>query len=93
MTWAQGLSDAIGYVGQETLQYAAEMMVDVSEDDVSQHQTWIHAFDESLSQCRAGNKRVLSIVNTYGIHAVTLPSTQRMLEEFRRLYLQEYESR
>jgi len=93
MDWQEALSDAIGYIGQETLEYAVEMMTDASEDDDSLHQTWIRAFDEALSQCRAGNKVVLSVVNRFTVQAGTLPCAQRLIEELQQLYLREYQTR
>jgi hypothetical protein len=94
MTWNEQLSDVFGgMVNQNTLEHAAEMMVDVSEDDEDVHAQYIDLCSVAIAECSAGNDDVLAAINKFGVQATDLGAAWKLIEELKESYVREYESR
>ncbi|WP_203144027.1 hypothetical protein [Marinobacter mangrovi] len=89
--WKENLTDLFkATVIQQTLEEAAELMVDVSEDDSNYHQHCVDTLKESIEQAKNKNEFVISAINTSGYKVSSFAQAEELLNNFLVIYLKEY---
>lgn len=90
--WKTGLADLFGgSVNQQTLKEAAELMVNVSVLDRDYHDECLTMLNEGILAAKAGDKSVMDCINKSGYQVSTTPEAAKLLDDFREIYLKEYE--
>lgn len=78
-------------VNQQTLEEAAELMVSVSAVDESYHEECLMMLNEGVRAAIAGDNSVMACINESGYQVLTTVDAAKLLDDFRIIYLKEYE--
>jgi hypothetical protein len=90
--WKEGLADLFaGSVNQQTLEEAAELMVSISAVDASYHLECLTMLDQGISAAEAGDNAIINCINKSGYQVASTLAAAKLLEDFRKIYLKEYE--
>lgn len=93
INWKDGLDQLFSAsVNQDTLEEAARLMVSVSSLDRSYHDECLAVLNESINAARAGDIAVVGIINKSGYQVSSVPDAADLLEDFRRIYLEQFRS-
>lgn len=91
-SWESDLSRIFASsVNQQSLEEAAELIVDVSMDDQEYHNIFINAIDQGIRAANDGDKRVMSCINKSGYKVNSLKQALDLLLDFKEIYLREFD--
>lgn len=91
-SWESDLSRIFASsVNQQSLEEAAELIVDVSMDDQEYHNIFINAIDQGIRAANDGDKRVMGFINKSGYKVNSLMQALDVLSDFKEIYLREFE--
>ncbi|RBP69156.1 hypothetical protein [Marinobacter nauticus] len=91
-SWESDLSRIFASsVNQQSLEEAAELVVDVSLDDQEYHNIFINAIDQGIRAANDGDKRVMNCINKSGYKVNSLKQALDLLLDFKEIYLREFE--
>jgi len=92
VSWESNLSKIFASsVNQQSLEDAAELIVDVSMDDQEYHSIFINAIDQGIRAANDGDKRVMGFINKSGYKVNSLMQALDVLSDFKEIYLREFE--
>lgn len=92
VSWESDLSKIFASsVNQQSLEEAAELIVDVSLDDQEYHGVFISAINQGIRAANDGDKRVIDCINGSGDRANIFQQASELLSDFKEIYLREYD--
>jgi hypothetical protein len=87
LSWDERLSELFGGLGQDPIEDAPSLMQILGTED--ERRDWLAAIAAGIAASRAGDRRVVEIINRSG-YRITEPSeAASYFEELRELYLRE----
>jgi|SRR5690554_4077154 len=92
VSWESDLSKIFASsVNQQSLEEAAELIVDVTRDDLEYHNVFINVINQGIRAVNNGDKRVISCINKSGYKVNSLKQALDLLLDFKEIYLREFD--
>lgn len=93
MIWKSRLENLFdAYIHQNSLEYAASYMAEYTAEDMDLHKEYTYLLETAISNCKENRTDAMEAINAgFGYMPQSIEETLRLLTEFYKLYLLEYE--